>query len=161
VLHLSQMKGISNNTKTRREKTSELDRKVLKSVGARLTSQRALILEIIRQGHSHLDADEIHQQARQKQPRLNLSTVYRTLRKLKELGLVDELHFDEAHHHYELKQPAEHHHLVCVECGKVVEFKCKLCPGMREEVAREKDFEVTGVEVHMTGICSKCRRKKK
>jgi len=161
VLCLPQMKGISNNIKPRLERASDLDRKVLNSAGARLTSQRALILDIIRQGHLHLDADEIYQQARQKQPRINLSTVYRTLRKLKELGLVDELHFDEAHHHYELKQHAEHHHLVCVECGKVVEFKCNLCLEMRGEIAREKDFEVTGVEVHMTGYCSKCRRKKK
>ena len=155
------MKGISNNTKARQKKVSELERRVLNSAGARLTNQRALILDIIRHGHNHLDADEIYRQARKKQPRINLSTVYRTLRKLKELGLVDELHFDEAHHHYELKQHAEHHHLVCIECGKVVEFKCKLCQGIREQVAREKDFEITGVEVHMTGLCSKCRQKKK
>jgi len=155
------MKGISNNIKTRQGKVSELDRKVLNSAGARLTSQRALILDIIRQGHNHLDADEIYQQARKKQPRINLSTVYRTLRKLKELGLVDELHFDETHHHYELKQHAEHHHLVCVECGKVVEFSCNLCLEMREEIAHQKDFEVTGVEVHMAGLCAECRRKKR
>ncbi len=155
------MKGISNNTKTGREKASAIDRQVLKSAGARLTSQRALILDIIRQRQGHLDADEIYQQAHRKQPRINLSTVYRTLRKLKELGLVDELHFDEAHHHYELKQPAEHHHLVCVECGKVIEFSCNLCPEMREEIARQKDFEVTGAEVHMTGLCAECRQKKK
>lgn len=142
-----------------KEQTLGIKHKTLNLAGARTTNQRVLILEIIRQGH--LDADEIYRRAREKQPRLNLSTVYRTMRMLKELGLVEELHFDETHHHYEVKTSPEHHHLVCLGCGKVVEFKCQLCPEMREEIAREKGFEVTGVEVHMTGYCSKCRAKKK
>ena len=75
--------------------------KTLRTTGLRVTAQRALILEIIRHGEGHLDADEIHLRAKKKQPRLSLSTVYRTLQKLKELNLVEELHFDENHHHYE------------------------------------------------------------
>jgi len=123
-----------------------------------LTHQRALILEIIRQGH--LDADEIYRRAREKQPRINLSTVYRTMRMLKELGLVKELHFNEARHHYELKRHTEHHHLVCLDCGKVVELKSLLNPKMKENIGRKKGFEVIGAEVVMTGYCSKCRQKK-
>jgi Fe2+ or Zn2+ uptake regulation protein len=123
-----------------------------------MTNQRASILEIIRQGH--LDADEVYRRARDKQPRLSLSTVYRTLRRLKELGLVDELHFDEAHHHYEVKPPAEHHHLVCLGCGKIVEFESKLSQRIKQGIARKQGFEVTGVEVHMTGYCSKCRQRR-
>jgi len=142
-----------------KEQPSGINRKALNSAGARLTNQRALILEIIRQGH--LDADEIYQRAREKQPRLNLSTVYRTLRMLKELGLVEELHFDEAHHHYELKRHAEHHHLVCLGCGKVVEFNCLLSPKIKSNIGREKGFEITGIEVVMSGYCPECRAKKK
>jgi len=80
---------------------------------------------------------------------------------LKKLGLVEELHFDETHHHYEVKPSSEHHHLVCLGCGKVVEFKCPLSPKMKEDIAREKSFEVTGVEIRMTGYCSRCRQNKK
>ena len=135
------------------------NRRTSKPAGARMTRQRALILDIIHQGH--LDADEIYRRAREKQPRLNLSTVYRTMRMLKELGLVEELHFDEAHHHYEMKPRAEHHHLVCLGCGKVVEFNCLLSPKMKRNIGREKGFKVTGAEVVMTGYCSKCQAKKK
>ena len=135
----------------------ESKRKTLKASGMRATSQRALILEIVRRGH--LDADEIYRQAREKQPRLSLSTVYRTLRVFKELGLVEELHLDEAHHHYEAKPSSEHQHLVCLGCGKVVEFECPLSLKMREDIGREKGFEITGVEIRMTGYCSKCRQK--
>lgn len=141
-----------------KEQALKIDRKALSSAGLRMTNQRASILEIIRQGH--LDADEVYRRARDKQPRLSLSTVYRTLRRLKELGLVDELHFDEAHHHYEVKPPAEHHHLVCLGCGKIVEFESKLSQRIKQGIARKQGFEVTGVEVHMTGYCSKCRQRR-
>jgi Fe2+ or Zn2+ uptake regulation protein len=127
----------------------------------RVTSQRALILEVIRRGQGHLDADEVYRQARKKQPRLSLSTVYRTLQTLKKLGLVEEVHFDEMHHHYELKPPAEHHHLVCLSCGRVVEFQYPLARQVKKKVAEAKDFEITGSEVRMTGYCPKCRQERK
>ena len=144
---------------TSKTKSLEGNRKTLNVTGLRATSQRALILEVIRRGH--LDADEIYRQARMRQPRLSLSTVYRTLRMFKKLGLVEELHFNDAHHHYEMKPSSEHHHLVCLGCGKVVEFKCPLSPKMKEAIAREKGFEITGVEIRMTGYCSKCRQNRK
>ena len=140
---------------------AETSRRALNITGMRVTNQRALILEVSRRGQGHLDADEVYRRAREKQPRLSLSTVYRTLQTLKKLGLVEELHFDEAHHHYEVKPSSEHHHLVCISCGKVVEFKCQLSQEMKENVSREKGFEVTDVEVHMKGYCSKCRQRRK
>lgn len=141
---------------TSKAKSLKSNRRALSVTGLRVTNQRALILDIIR--HGHLDADEIHRQAQVKQPRISLSTVYRTLRMLKELGLVEELHFDETHHHYEMKPSSEHHHLVCLGCGKVVEFKCPLSTKMKKDIAREKGFEITGVEIRMTGYCLECRR---
>ena len=140
-------------------KSLKSNRSVLNVTGLRATSQRALILEIIRR--RHLDADEIYRQAQAKQPRLSLSTVYRTLRMFKKLGLVEELHLDDTHHHYEVKPSAEHHHLVCLSCGKIVEFECQATQEMRDNIGRQKGFEVTGVEVWMTGYCAKCRRNKK
>jgi len=142
-----------------KKQSLEKGRRELNATGMRVTKQRALILETLRQGH--MDADEVYRRARKKQPRLSLSTVYRTLQKLKELGLVDELHFDENHHHYEIKQPAGHHHLVCLGCGKILEFECPLSQKMKADVARQKGFEVTATEVHMTGYCSDCRRDRK
>jgi len=145
---------------TSKTKSLESNRKALNVSGLRITSQRSLILEIIRRGH--LDADEIFRQARAKQPRLSLSTVYRTLQALKKLGLVEELHFDDTHHHYEMKPPSEHQHLVCLGCGKVVEFKCPLSiKRMKENIAREKGFEITGTEIRMTGYCPECRQNRK
>ncbi|MEE9583481.1 MAG: transcriptional repressor [Dehalococcoidales bacterium] len=128
--------------------------------GMRATSQRALILEVIRRGVGHLDADEIYRQARKKEPRLSLSTVYRSLQAFKKLGLVEEVHFDEDHHHYELKQPPEHHHLVCLGCGRVIEFQHPVSRYVRRNVAEAKDFEIVDTELRMTGYCSRCRRER-
>ena len=136
-------------------------RRALNAPGLRVTNQRALILEIIRQGQGHLDADEVFRRARQKHPRLSLSTVYRTLQKFKELGLVEEVHFDEAHHHYEIKPSTEHHHLVCLGCGQVIEFKYPFARLIKRKVAEAKDFEITGGEIRLTGYCSTCRHKRK
>ncbi len=135
-------------------------RKALNTAGMRVTNQRALIMEIIHQGQGHLDADEIYRRARKKQPRLSLSTVYRTLQKLKKLGLVEELHFDEEHHHYEVKPSAEHHHLICLDCGKVIEFNQPLSRYVKRNVPEAKDFDIVESEVRMSGYCAECRRKR-
>jgi len=135
--------------------------RALNTTGLRVTKQRALILEIIRRGQGHLDADEVYRQAREKQPRFSLSTVYRTLQLLKKLGLVEEVHFDEAHHHYEVKPSAEHHHLVCLGCGKVIEFGYPLTRYVKRNVTEAHDFEITGTEIRMTGYCSRCRQARK
>ena len=133
-------------------------RRALNRVGMRFTHQRALIMEIIRRGRGHLDADEIYRRAREKEARLSLSTVYRTLQMLKKLGLVEELHFDEEHHHYEVKPSVEHHHLVCLGCGRVIEFNYPLSRYLRKKVPEAKDFDITETEIRMTGYCPKCRR---
>jgi len=139
----------------------EKTRQTLNITGLRVTNQRALIMEILRQGGGHLDADEVYQRAREKQPRLSLSTVYRTLQALKKVGLVEEVHIGETRHYYEIKPTTEHHHLVCLECGRVVEFQYPLARLVKRKVNEAKDFEITGSEVRMTGYCPACRRKRK
>jgi len=139
----------------------QTNRRKLNTAGLRATNQRALLLEIIRQGEGHLDADELYSRAREKQPRLSLSTVYRALQKFKELGLVEEVHFDETHHHYETKQSPERHHLICLGCGRVVEFHYPLARQVKRDIPEAKDFDIVGAEVRMTGYCSKCRQERK
>jgi Fur family ferric uptake transcriptional regulator len=151
------MQSISNN---QRQKQTKSRRLALKKSGKRVTSQRALILEIIQKGKGHLDADEIYRRARAVQPRLSLSTVYRTLRAFKEPGLIEELHFDDSHHHYEMKSTRKHHHLVCLGCGKVIEFQYPLARYLKRSVPEVKDFELVDAELRLSGYCSQCRQKK-
>ncbi len=135
------------------------DQKALKAAGMRVTHQRALLLEIIRQGH--MDADEIYRQAREKGQRLSLSTVYRALQAFKKLDLVEELHFDETHHHYQGKPTTEHHHLVCLGCGRVVEFQYPLSRYIKGNIPESRDFDITETEIRLTGYCAKCCQSRK
>lgn len=150
------MSSISNNSIS-----SNDIRRTFNTAGLRVTSQRALVLEVIRKGKGHLDADEIYRRAREKEPRLSLSTVYRNLQTLKKLGLVEEVHFDEEHHHYEAKPSTEHHHLVCLGCGRIIEFEYPLARLVKRNVVKARDFDITGSEVRMTGYCPQCRQERK
>jgi Fur family ferric uptake transcriptional regulator len=130
---------------------------LLRERGNRLTPQRRAILRIIREHAGHLSADEIYDLARQEVPRLSLSTVYRTLELLKELDLVSELQLAGDHSRYEV-QSQEHQHLVCLSCGKVVEFRCAHCSAVHQRLASEHGFSITGGRVEIFGYCEECAR---
>jgi len=125
----------------------------------RRTAQRELLLELIREADGHLDADELYRQARQRQPSLSLSTVYRSLRLFKEMGLVEEHQLRGDRRHYETTPQTGHHHLVCLGCGRVIEFRCPLTGRLKERFAQEQGFEVTEAEVRLAGYCAECRKR--
>ena len=153
------MKSISNKQSKNTQKTS--NSLTLRKSGKRVTSQRALILKIIQQGKGHLDADEIYRRARATLPRLSLSTVYRTLKALKEPGLIQELHLDDSHHHYEMMPASKHHHLVCLGCGKVIEFEYPISRHITKNIPEAKDFQIVDTEIRLTGYCPRCWHERK
>lgn len=131
-------------------------RGILQRAGKRITPQRVLVLETIRRGRGHLDADEIYRLAKQRAPNLSLSTVYRTISVLKEAGIVEELHLGEDHHHYELRGEEAHHHLVCQNCGKVIEFDCPFSDALLCDLSAQHGFQITTVRLSLTGYCTDC-----
>ena len=128
-----------------------------KKLSRRSTEQRRLLLEIIRQTDGHLDADEIYRQARQKLPNISLSTVYRGLQLFKELRLVEGHQLDGARRYYEAMPRSKHHHLVCLGCGRVLEFKCSSAERLKSKIGREKGFKVVDAEVRLSGYCPECQ----
>ena len=127
----------------------------------RLTSQRRLLLDTLREDGGHLDARELFQQAIVKDPHISLATVYRNLHLFKELGLVDERRLDEAHCYYEIKRLPEHYHLVCKACGCVIDFESPLINRLIDEVQRNSDFDIVRAVLYLEGYCRKCRGKEK
>ena len=148
---LLQMRSISNNVRIS-------PRAALP--GRRITAQRRLLLELIGRAQGHLDADELHHRAKEVEPSISLSTVYRNLRLFKNLGLVEERHFAEDHHHYEAKAEIEHHHLMCLGCGSVTEFQSPLIGRLKREVGRDRDFDIADADVQLTGYCPRCRKQR-
>ena len=122
-----------------------------------VTAQRQLLLDMLRQAKGHLDAKELYRRAIETDRNISLATVYRNLRLFKELGLVDELRLDEVHCYYEMKRGTEHYHLVCVSCGRIVEFENVLVTRIVAEVQDGSGFEVSRAVLHVEGYCHKCR----
>lgn len=133
------------------------EQRLLHEEGRRRTSQRSLLYDLIRKAGGHIDADELYRMARQKKARISLSTVYRNLQLFKGLGLIEEHDFAEPHRHFEVKPRAEHQHLLCERCGKIVEFRHPLIEKIKAEVATAQGFMVSSADVHLVGLCSKCQ----
>src|SRR5512147_465103 len=120
-------------------------RDTLKQRGIRLTRQRQLLLDLLDRTGAHLDAESLYQLAHEKDPKLNRVTVYRTLKLLKEGGLVDELdlmHYTGDQHYYETRLKQEHAHIICLRCGKVEEFFGEPLQKLRRQVETHFGFQV-------------------
>ncbi len=131
-------------------------REMLRAADCRVTEQRLLLLQLLHDCEGHAGADDLYHLARARDPRLSLSTVYRTLNKLKEVGLVHELHLDDEHHHYELAAKGNHHHLICQGCGEIVEIRCFLVDEMLSHLETEHAIKITNAQIEFTGYCADC-----
>ncbi len=123
-----------------------------------MTPQRLLLLDLLHHGE-HLDTDELYRRARDKEPP-SISTVYRNLRLFLKLGLVEEHHFNNAHSCYEMKTDVGHHHLICLGCGKIIEFECPLCQEMKGNLEARNGFHITGTTILLAGFCTECYKQK-
>lgn len=128
----------------------------LREAGKRITPQRQLVLRVLAGFDGHLDAQEIYEQGHRRDPRLSLSTVYRTLSALKEAGAVRELHLEGEQHHYELDKKEEHSHLVCLACGRVIEVESAVFEQAAAAACQAYGFQVTTAQVELTGFCARC-----
>ena len=132
----------------------------LKDKGVRLTRQRQILLELIDKSGQHLDAEKLFQMAQEKDPKLNRVTVYRTLKLLKEGGLVDELdlmHYGGDQHYYETRTKQEHAHVICLRCGKVEEFFGDPLQRLRRQIEAHFGFQIVLARTEVGGYCSHCQ----
>ncbi|MFW6126488.1 MAG: Fur family transcriptional regulator [Chloroflexota bacterium] len=132
-------------------------REAFRESGRRLTSQRCLILDVLRESEEHLDAEAVYNRARGRAAGISLATVYRTLTLLKEMGLVEEHRLGEGHSHYEAVHDEPHYHFTCRRCGKVIEFDAPLVNTIRRRLCEEEGVEVTRAHLHLSGYCKDCR----
>ncbi len=127
----------------------------LRARGYRLTPQRQLVLEAVGElGHG--TPDEIGAAVRRTASGVNISTVYRTLELLEELGLVRHTHLGHGAPTYSLASDDDHVHLVCRDCGDVAEADPELLAGVAERLAAERGFTVDVGHFAVFGRCAAC-----
>lgn len=127
--------------------------------GHPLTSQRRLLLELLLDAEGHIDAKELYRRASARDESISPATVYRSLNLFKELGLVNQMRFNQIRCYYEIRQPFEHQHLVCQGCDKVIDFQNPHFMKLLKAARSEHGFNVTKAELYLEGYCPECEEK--
>lgn len=132
----------------------------LQSRGKRITQQRRTMVNHVFQRHEHFDADELmDEMARGGQRRISRPTVYRTLRELVDAGLLRQMNLGgRAVYEHDYGYP-RHDHLHCQKCNRLIEFHSEAFERLRDAVAQEHNFRVTGHRLIIAGICEECSRR--
>jgi Fur family ferric uptake transcriptional regulator len=139
------------------EKKQKSTSETLDNLGYRLTPQRMLVVRAIEDSQGHVGVDEIFAQVRARFPRVSLSTIYRTLDLLEQLGLVTKTDLGAGRVQYHRADDARHHHLVCQSCGHIVDLgEDELAP-LWQELLERYGFEVRQRHVAIFGVCANCR----
>ena len=124
----------------------------------KITKQRRAVLNAFTECENHVSAEELYNIVTASEPRVGLATVYRTLALLTQSGLASELDFGDGQKRYEHKYMHSHHdHMICTECGKIIEFNHPLIEKFQEEVASRNGFTITSHKLDMFGLCNECR----
>jgi len=123
----------------------------------RPTTQRALVLDIVKSADKHLTAAEIFERVRQRDPRVGYGTVYRSLHLLVEHGLIQELTFADQSSRYD-GRTERHDHVHCTACGVILDVEVPMAL-MATHVAEERSgFTIESHHTVFSGLCPTCRR---
>lgn len=136
--------------------------KHIRKQGLKRTAQRDLILEVFLSAEEHLSSEDLYRLVRKQDPSVGQTTVYRTLKLLNEAGLAREVRFGDGRTHYERNYKLQHHdHMICSECGRIIEFFSPELEAIQDSMAARHRFTVTSHLLRMIGICAGCRRGRK
>ncbi len=127
-------------------------------MGYRLTPQRMMVVEVLHGTDKHISAEEIFAQVQARYPYANISTVYRTLDLLKELGLVAEISLGDGCVRFHPVDKGHHHHLVCQSCRKVVDIPETALTPLAEGLSKEYGFKVELRHMAISGLCAECQK---
>jgi len=123
--------------------------------GLKRTKQREAILDVFLSAGGHLTSEEVYRAVRELHSNIGYTTVYRTMKLLCKAGFASERRFDDGFTRYEIDH--EHHdHLVCVKCGKIIEFECEAIEASQNEIAERYDFRILRHRHELYGHCAAC-----
>ena len=123
--------------------------------GIRLTGQRRIIARVLAEAKDHPDVEELHRRAVAADGRISRSTVYRTVKLLSALGLLERHDFRGGRAHYEERASEHHDHLIDVESGRVIEFQSDEIERLQTRMAKELGYELIGHRLELYGVKKK------
>ena len=125
--------------------------------GLRITRQRRIILQALCELEGHASAEEVHERVLLHQRDVDLSTVYRTLETLHDLDIVSHTDLGHGCTEYEIVGAQPHHHLVCQQCGHMIELDDAYLAPIVESIRQDFEFDLTSSHFAIFGICGACR----
>jgi Fur family ferric uptake transcriptional regulator len=148
------------------EKQDEKSRKIrlieekMREKECKLTPQRRATLDVLLENQSkHLSTEEIYGLVKEKFPDVGLATIYRTLQLFDEFDIIKKLNFGDGCYRYELSEEEkhQHHHLICIKCGRVYEFDGDLLDELEQKVEKSNEFKIVDHVVKFLGYCRECQ----
>jgi len=132
----------------------------LRKRGNKVTPQRLTTIEVLlSMGQQHFSVEELFQGVKQRNQDVGMSTIYRTVQILEEMGFITKRNFDDGFARYELCELDEkhwHHHIICLKCGKVIEMQDDFLETLEKEIEEKKEFIIINHELKVYGYCSDC-----
>jgi Fur family ferric uptake transcriptional regulator len=120
--------------------------------GLRMTGQRRTIARVLSGALDHPDVEEVYRRANKVDPRISLSTVYRTLKLFADRGILERHEFGAGRGRYEQASRRHHDHLIDVESGSVIEFRNEAIERIQQRIARELGFKLIGHKLELYGV---------
>ena len=133
--------------------------KRLKDNDHRITPQRYAVLKALSDSQDHPSAESIYEGLVAHYPTMSLATVYKTLKLLKQKGEVLELEFSELGNRYDGNKPYPHPHVICTECGKIVDPSTFDLKEITEKMMQETGFKIKSHRLDFYGLCLNCQKK--
>ena len=149
----------SNEHRKLMTEEQEVFLKHIQKAGLKRTAQRDLILDVFLRTEEHLSSEDLYRLVQKEDASIGQTTVYRTLKLLSEAGLAREVRFGDGRTHYEHNYKHQHHdHMICMECGDVIEFYSAELEALQDAMAAKHRFEIKQHLLRILGICVNCRR---
>jgi len=125
----------------------------------KLTTQRRDILSVlVKNPEKHYSAEELYEAVKRINPDVGLATIYRSLEILCSLGITHQHNFGNNYKRYELNlEGHHHHHLICLDCGRIIEFNDSVLEEFEDNLKKEYDFEIIDHRIKFYGRCKECR----
>lgn len=134
------------------EKSTQSLEEACAAKGMRMTEQRRVIARVLDEASDHPDVEELYRRSSEIDPRISISTVYRTMRLFEDAGVVTRLEFRDGRARYETVPDEHHDHLIDLRSGKVIEFRNEEIEALQERIAAELGFKLVDHRLELYGV---------
>ena len=134
-------------------------KKIVKQKGLKYTDQREIVLSVLLNAEDHLTAEEVYNEIKKEHTDSNIgiATVYRALSFLEEVDLITSIAFGTDGKKYESNAKSHHDHLICTQCGKIIEFMDDEIEKRQDKIAKKNKFKITSHSMQLYGTCETCQ----